>query len=245
MISFVTWLWQTPGYRTTFLSEHVNALFTMIDRHYAAPHRNICVTNMPKGIRRGIEVVPDDEDFSGVQNPSGAHSPSCYRRLRMFQRDAGEVFGERFVSMDLDTVIVNDIQPLFDRPEDFVIWAQSDPLSRGWVNGSLMMLRAGTRPEVWERFDPQTSPRLARSAGSAGSDQGWIGYVLGKKQATWTKADGVYSFRVHIAPNGNRLPPDARLVSFHGKVSPHDYNMGDVPWIREHYPTWWPSRRTA
>jgi hypothetical protein len=235
VISFVTWLWHKPGYRSTFTSEQVNTLFDMVDRHYSKPHRKICVTNLSKGIDGSIEIVRDTEDFANVGNPSGGHNPSCYRRLRMFRRDAGATFGDRIVSMDLDTVIVGALDPLFDRKEDFVIWSQSDRRSRGWVNGSLMMLTAGARPEVWERFDPRKSPIQARSAGSAGSDQGWIGYILGKKQATWTEKDGVYSYRVHIAPKGNELPANARIVNFHGHADPWDYNCQQVPWIRTHY----------
>lgn len=240
MISFVTWLWQKPGYRSTFEAAHVNALFQMIDRHYALPHRKICVTNLPKGIDAGVEIVKDTEDFASVGNPSGGHNPSCYRRLRIFRADAGQTFGERIVSMDLDTVIVSDVAPLFDRPEDFVIWSQCDRLSRGWVNGSLMMLRAGTRPQVWDRFNPRRSPYEAKQHGSLGSDQGWIGYILGKKQATWTQKDGVYSYRVHIATNGHVLPRDARIVNFHGRWDPWSYECSHVPWIRQHYPTYWP-----
>lgn len=236
VLSFVTWLWAPqPGYRSTFDATAVNTLFRMVDRHFSAPHRKICVTNLPKGIDPSIEIVKDTEDFAHVQNPHGSHNPSCYRRLRMFKRDAADVFGERFVSLDLDTVITGDLTPLFDRPEDFVIWGQADPRSKGWVNGSLMMLTAGARPQVWEQFNPRLSPLATKRAGSFGSDQGWLGHVLGRKEATWSTADGVYSYRVHIAPNGNVLPKNARLVAFHGKHDPWSYHCMQVPWIQAHY----------
>ena len=82
--------------------------------------------------------------------------------------------------MDLDTVIVNDITPLFDEDVDFRIWGESDFPQTQWMNGSLWMLRLGARPQVWTRFDPRTSPQEAKLAGARGSDQGWLSYVLGR-----------------------------------------------------------------
>lgn len=235
-LSFVTWLWQPPaGYRSTFDAQAVNTLFAMVDRCYQAPHRNICVTNLPKGIHDSIEIVPDREDFASVTNPNGRQNPSCYRRLRAFAPDAAATFGSRLVSLDLDMVIVGDLRPLVDRPEDFIVWGQSDFPKRQFYNGSLWMLRTGSRPQVWTRFDPRLSPHQSRRAGHRGSDQGWLSYVLGPKEATWGEKDGVYSYRVHVAPRGNTLPANARVVSFHGRFDPWSYECQQVPWIREHY----------
>jgi hypothetical protein len=75
-------------------------------------------------------------------------------------------------------VITGSLNALFDRPEDFVIWGQSDYPQTQWYNGSLWMLRTGTRSKVWTQFDSKTSPTLAWKAGKKGSDQGWLGYVL-------------------------------------------------------------------
>lgn len=235
MLSFVTWFWRTPGYRSTYDAEAVNALFRMVDRWYQAPHRNICVTNLQQGIDPSIEIVPDREDFKHIDNPNGRHNPSCYRRLRAFAPDARQVFGDRLVSLDLDTVIVADLAPLFDRSEDFVIWGQTDYPQSQWYNGSLWLLRTGTRNQVWSAFNPKTSPHQAKRAGGKGSDQGWFSYILGRKEATFTAADGVYSYRVHVQPKGNVLPENARIVFFHGRHDPWDYGCQQVPWIREHY----------
>lgn len=234
-LSFVTWLWQTPGYRSTFDAEAVNALFRMVERHYQAPHRKICVTNLPQGIDRSIEIVPDREDFINVSNPNGSHNPSCYRRLRAFAPEAGKTFGERLVSLDLDSVIVGDLRPLLDRPEDFVIWGQTDFPKSQWYNGSLWLLRTGSRPKVWTEFNPKISPHQAKRAGKRGSDQGWFSYILGPREATFSTGDGVYSYRVHVQPKGNVLPENARVVFFHGRHDPWDYACQQVPWIREHY----------
>jgi hypothetical protein len=159
----------------------------------------------------------------------------------MFSKEAATLIGERIVSMDLDTVITGDITPLLSRKEDFVIWGGQamQPRMRVpfcWYNGSLMMLKAGTRTRVWEEFDPLKSPRMAHIANARGSDQGWISYCLGDKEAVWTEKEGVASYRNHVVPNRQRLPEGTRIVAFHGK---HDPWMPEVqalnPWIKEHY----------
>ena len=236
MLTFVTWKWKSPmGYRSTFESEHVNVLFRMVDRHYKLPHRKICVTDDKAGIDGSIEVVPLWDDLSTVPNPNGRHNPSCYRRLKLFAPDAGLTFGDRVVSLDLDMVIVGDLIPLFERPEDFVIWGQSDFPKTQWYNGSLWMLRTGTRPQVWTQFDGKTSPNLAMKAGKRGSDQGWFSYILGPNEAIWTAKDGVYSYRVHLSQVCWQLPENARIIAFHGRIDPWSYEAQQHPWVRTHW----------
>lgn len=236
MITFVCWKWQPPrGYRSTFAPETVYALRAMLRKHYAKPHRFLCVTDRPEQLP-GVETIRLWDDCSQIPSPIGHSYPSCYRRLKLFAPDAGETFGERVVSIDLDTVIVNDVTPLFDRPEDFVIWGESDFPHTTPYCGSLWMLKTGTRNQVWTQFDPETSPKRAWQAGCRGSDQGWLSFILGKGEATWTSKHGVFSFRKQIAQRGNLLPDTARLVSFHGKVDPWSYKAQQIDWIRRHYP---------
>lgn len=234
MLSVITWKWTPPpGYRSTFGPETVNVLARMVRRHYARPHRFLCVTDDARGLDAAIEVVPDRHDFAGVPNPHGGRNPSCYRRLRLFAPDAAETFGERFVSLDLDCVITGDLGPLWDRPEDVVFWGDTNPTTA--YNGSMMLLRAGARPQVWTRFNPRTSPIASKRAGCFGSDQGWISYCLGPREPKWTTADGVYSFRTHVAP-ARRLPMNARVVMFHGQHDPWDRTVQQQhPWVKEHW----------
>jgi hypothetical protein len=237
MLSVVTWKWAPhAGYRSTFRSEHVNTLRRMVARHYAAPHRFICVTDDPAGLDPEVECVPLWNDYADVRNPCGhPRNPSCYRRLRAFHPEAAQWFGERFVTLDLDTVVVGDLAPLWERDEDFVIWGDTNP--RTFYNASMYLLRAGTRPRVWTEFDPKISPRLALQARQFGSDQGWIGYCLGPREARWTAKDGVYSFRNEIKQrNGGRLPAGARIVFFHGQWDPWDPAiLRSYSWVKEAY----------
>lgn len=198
----------------------------MVVRHYPAPHRFLCVTNDPAGIDPDIEIIPDRADFADLKSPHGGNNPACYRRLRLFHPDAAATFGERIVSLDLDTVIVGDLRPLWDRPEPFVGW--TDPLYPQQLCGSMLLLTAGAKRMVWNLFDPATSPAQAAHAGYRGSDQAWISYCL-PRDARWTAADGVLSWR---KLNG-WLPEGARIVFFHGARKPWDAGMPE--WVRENW----------
>lgn len=233
MITVVCWKWTPPrGYRSTFGPDTVNTLRAMVARHYPHPHRFVCVTDDPSGIDADVTIQPDFGDFVGVPSPHGGTNPSCYRRLRLFHPNAAAWFGERFVSMDLDVVITGDLSPVFNRREDFVIWGDTNRTTL--YNGSLLLMTAGARPQVWDDFDPDRSPQLAKAAGQFGSDQGWIGHSLGPGEKTWSTTDGVYSYRLHVKPTGV-LPKNARLVFFHGHVDPWQPEAQRHPWVQEYY----------
>jgi hypothetical protein len=152
--------------------------------------------------------------------------------LKAFSAEIAEIFGPRFVSVDLDTVICGDLSPVWNRPEEFVIWGETDP--RSYYNGSMWLMTTGCRRQVWEDFDPKQSPKEAMRAKRFGSDQGWISYKLGKGETVWTQKDGVYSYRKHVGPMG-RLPENARMVMWHGRVKPWDYQAQQLSWVKHFY----------
>lgn len=234
-LTVVCWKWKpAPGYRSVFGPETVNTLQRMVARHYPRPHRFVCVTDDPVGIASTVEIVPLWDDFATVLSPHGPKNPSCYRRLRAFSADIASVFGQRFVSLDLDCVITGDLRPLWDRNESFVIWGDTNP--KTFYNGSMFMLTAGARAKVFETFDPRSSPKAASRAGCFGSDQGWISYCLGGGEAKWNRDDGVYSFRNDLLNKRTDLPKNCRIVFWHGRHDPWGpFAQCNYPWVREHY----------
>ncbi len=215
MISVVTFKWGAK-----YTAAHVNRLRAMVDRFYSPDARVICVTNNGEGIDSRVDVIPDDEDFADMISPSGRAAPSCYRRLRIWRKDAGQVFGEKFVCIDLDVCAVDDLRPLWDRPDPIVLYR--DPLygHRGQHCGSMALLKAGAAPHVWETFD-ELSVAIAKGKGFKGSDQAWLSCAL-PHVPTWSTADGVYSYRKDVLTRKGVIPPDARLVIFHGNPKPWD-----------------------
>lgn len=235
MISVCCFKWNTPGYRSQFTGGHVNTLKAMVERCYPDPHRFICLTDDPAGIDASVEVLPLWDTFKDLKNPNWPDTgPSCYRRLPIFSKDFARIAGPRFVSIDIDVVLTADVRPLWNRDEDFVIYASA---TAGYhYNGSMMLMTTGARSQVFEDFDPERSPRLAMAAGNNGSDQGWIQYRLGRHEARWTRFDGVYGYRTDMKGRQKTLPEGARIVIFHGKPDPWDEGARAAsPWIAEHY----------
>lgn len=235
MLAVVCWRWKPAlGYRSNFGPETVNILRSMVDRHYLQPHRFICVTDNPAGIDADVEIVPLWTDLADLPSPHGRGQPSCYRRLKMFSAEAEKIFGRRFVSLDLDCVITGDLGPLWDTNADFQIWGDTNPTTH--YNGSMILMNAAARREVWDDFDPARSPGLAKASGQFGSDQGWISHRLGPGETKWTRADGVYSYRNELALNGGHLPRNARVVFFHGRFDPWSPEIQRKhAWVREHW----------
>lgn len=201
----------------------------MVERHYPEPHRFICITDDQEGLGDMVEAVPLWDDYARVPNPTGGGRPSCYRRLKLFDPAIRHVVGERFVMLDLDTVVTGDLRPLFDRPEDVVMW--KSPTGEWPYNGAMFMMNSGARPEVWTDFDPVESPKLTTAAGYRGSDQAWISYKLGWNEAVWTEKEGVYYLGA-LRKFRNELPKNARIVFTTGGTAPWTLKY---PWVRKHY----------
>ena len=207
----------------------------MVRRHYQRPHRISCITDDPRGIDDSIRVIPLWDEFKHLRNPSFRTGPSCYCRLRAYSKEAAQIIGPRFVSLDLDLLVVGDLAPVWDRDEDYIVWGDTMLKQEGGVpgyNGSMWMMTAGARSQVWERFNPKTSPQESDRAGRKGCDQGWVTYVLGIGEKTWTTADGVYSYRKHIRGT-DKLPENARIVFFHG-IAWTD-TLPQISWFQENY----------
>ena len=225
----MNWLWAQPGGRTTYTAQHVNIFAGMVRRHLTLPHRIACVTDTPEGIDRDIEIIPPPHEFEDVRIPTwGMLRPQCFRRLSMFRRDAAKIFGKRFVCMDLDCVISGNLDPLFDVKTDFKMFAGT--ARNRLYNGSMMLIEAGARPQVYEQFTPAGAVEAGKKY--LGSDQAWISHVLGPGEATWGPMDGVHWYK---SPDvGHRS--QRRIMFFVGKVKPWELVVeNEDPWVIEHY----------
>lgn len=225
MITVLTWFWQQPGGRAQYTARHVNIWAAMVRRHLAMPHRIACVTDHPEGIDPSIDIIAPPRDFEDWRIPTwGPDKPQCLRRIAMFGPDAGRLFGDRFVCMDLDLVVSGPLDPLFT-DHDFRIYEGTGP--GRFYNGSMMMIRAGARPQVYERFTVEGAIEAGRQ--HVGSDQAWIAHCLGPREATWGAEDGVHWWARH---GRQQTGADTRVMFFPGSTKPW---ATEHPYIRLHY----------
>lgn len=190
-INIITWKWKGVQQKSgiEYSAEHVNILYAMIKRNLDRDFRLICVTDDGEGIRS--EVIIADLHYEW-QDMGG-----CYVRLNSFAKDfLGEDI-KRFISIDLDVVIINDITSIFTRTEDFLIWG--DPLRYTPYWGSFFMMDKGCRDQIYKQFNPKKTPEIAKQAGyKVGTDQAVISLYLYPKEVMLTKDDGLLNFVMHV-----------------------------------------------
>ena len=210
---------------SSYAPEWVYKLRDGVARHYAKPHRFVCITDEPEALP-DVETVP--------LWPDHAELGGCYRRLKLFDPEM-DLLGDRFVTLDLDCVITGNLAPLLDRTEDFVVNAHAGKMPPDQrYNGSMMLMDRGARPQVWAQFDPVASvARLKAEARYVGTDQAWLRMTLGRDEARFAAVDGVYDVR-HSPGISRNLPDNARIVFFSGPRDP-ETEMGKVPWIKRHW----------
>lgn len=215
------------GWRPIYEPAHVTTLQRMVKLHLHQDHTFLCITDQPEALTCDTMRLWDMPPMPNKPMPQDG-----FCRLRLFSSWAREMFeGAWLLHLDLDTVIMDTLDPLLDGWPDFRILQGSGAP----YNGSLWLLRTGAHPEVWDQFDSEQSPQAIRGAGYRGSDQGWLSLTV-PNAPLYTKQDGIYkSGRKGI----RQQPPNVKLVAFPGFVKPWDDEARRLtPWAWERYRLW-------
>lgn len=224
-VHVVLWKWRPAvGVLRQYDAHHVNHLARMIKHHAdGLDVRVICVTDEPDGITE-CETFQLWDDCSRLRNASGAHFPSCYRRLKLYdrwtQRDMGIPLADRVVSLDLDVLITGSLKNVLTKPGLFVGWKLSGMTHNEVYNGSFQMFTAGSLTHIWDSFDPDRSPIQANIAGWRGSDQAWLSMnLIGKDGCADIPYPQFASYPLHVRKIGG-FSGSTRIVFFHGRKKP-------------------------
>jgi len=235
-LTVVCWKW---GRR--YSAGHVNKLYRSLERHLHVPFTMLCLSDRPDyKVKKPVQVIP------GWPNHWGKHG--CWRRLFIFSKQCRSLIGPRHLSIDLDQVIFDDITPLVDRHEDFVIYKSTNPnWPKHLYSGTMWLMNTGKLDYVWVEFQKEVKRKRGhmgrvlkslRARGHNGTDSAWISYQLGPGVPTWGEEDGIYSFVYDLQGKGKIYPPDnTRIVLFHGRQNDQsnpEYQE-KYPWIKEHW----------
>ena len=160
--------------------------------------------------------------------------PGCFCRLRMFDPAWQEKHGltGRIVCIDLDAIITGSLDELFDRTEKFMILQGANASNPCPFNGSVMMLRAGTRPDVWADFSLKRAGEVPYDAFP--DDQGWLAHKIPNAGA-WKAGpeSGIYAFQKPGWPKGEDLPTGAKIVAFPGWRDPSLFTK--LEWVQRNW----------
>jgi hypothetical protein len=115
--------WWSPDAGSKFgipyRADDVRLLQRMVARHCTVPHEFVVLTDQP-------DLFHDDKDIRAF-HLSLAHQKThvpktCFVRLFTFSPYAKQALGDRFLQLDLDTVITGNIDHLVTREEPLVLW---------------------------------------------------------------------------------------------------------------------------
>lgn len=230
MLTVSTWLWGQK-----FGHDDVAKLFAGVRRNLKQPARFIAVSEW--------ELYIDDVECVPIRDIGLTKIKGCFARLRMFDPRWQQDYKieDRLALIDLDTVITGPLDPLFDRPESFVIMQGGNASNPCPLNGALQMLRAGAHPEVWSDFSVNAASNVPFF--EFPDDQGWLWHKL-PAAAGWKcgAESGVFVFHKpgwpgwkstrDSTPNDN-LPKGARLVTFSGWRNPKRFEHLD--WVKKNW----------
>lgn len=207
-----TWVWGSK-----YPQHYVDRLRVGVARHLREPYRWAV-----------FEPQPVDRHLTKI--------PGCFARLRMFdphwQAENGIVEGDRIVCLDLDSIVTGSIDPLFYTAQSFMILLGANSANPCRMNGSIWMLRAGYRPDVWSDFSIEAAKKVP--AYSFPDDQGWMESKMPKASGWNVGAEsGIYAFCKPGWPKGDALPSGARLVVFPGHRDPSQFT--NLDWVAEHW----------
>lgn len=220
-----TWWWGNK-----YGQNYVDRLKAGVTRHLTEPHRFMCLTDQVAAqTKDGIDYRPiEDKELLPVKG--------CFARLRTFDpywqfiRDITK--GDRIVCLDLDLIVTGPLDHLFYRPEPFCILQGANAANPCPFNGSVWMLRAGYRPDVWSEFSLEAAAKTKHF--EFPDDQGWFWDRI-PDAAGWQAGtrSGIYAYQKPGWPKGDALPHDAKIVCFPGKRDPSQFTH--LPWVKEHW----------
>lgn len=220
-LTIVTWLWGEK-----YSGEDVRKLYAGVRRNLKQEHRFVVISDREVGIV-GASWFP-----IAIADRPLLQIPGCFVRLRLFDPLFQRIIGadERIVCMDLDSIVTGPLDELFDRPDSFAILQGANISNPCPYNGSLWMLRAGYRPDVWINFDIRERAKIPQY--QFPDDQGWFALTL-PNAAGWKCGDKVWAFGKTNWPRDNRLPKDARLIVFPGYRAPAQFTH--IDWVQRHW----------
>lgn len=238
--NIVLWKWHSAHMAGAYSADYVNTMRSMLERNLSGvAYRIICVTDDDHGVVG--ETFPLWDDCSGLQNASGpGRLPSCYRRLRLYDRETQKAMGigvgERIVSLDLDAVVCQNMRPILETEGRFVGWKLAGEFHPWVYNGSFQMFTAGDLGHIWSDFDPETSPLKAKHAGFKGSDQAWLSMnLIGKEGSNDVPYPVLASYPLHCVRLAN-FSRKSVLVFFHGRRKPWSHETKSAsPWVARYW----------
>lgn len=135
--------------------EYVAKLRGMVSRHLSQPFRFVCLTDRPAELPTNVEAVE-------ITPHKGLFG--WWAKVELFNRSHG--FDGRMLYLDLDTLVVDSLEPVVDFPASFALIPHEGTFNGKdglavvkRFNSSVMVWDAGSQDHVFENFIPTKTPK--------------------------------------------------------------------------------------
>lgn len=226
MLFVCSWLWGDK-----WKGPYAANLFNGLRRNLKQEYRSVLISD--QSYNPGVDILcPIEADDKPLLDKRG-----CLVRMRMFdaawQARIGAVAGDKIVNIDIDAVVTGELDPLFNRDDEFTIMQGFNFTNPCPFNGSLWMFRAGERHDVFEDFSFENYAKRKVPFHAFPDDQGWLHHKF-PEASSYSPTDGVYAFEKMQWPFevGAGLPRGARLIAFPGR---NPINFLHCDWVRRHW----------
>jgi hypothetical protein len=234
---------------TLYSANYVNVLFHACREHITGSFKFVCFTDDATGLNSSIEHHP----IADIGLNRSHYASGAWPKLSVFLEHRNVLSG-RCLFIDLDTVILDSLDPFFEVEGELICinerpWRHNGGDSS--PNTTIFAFDAGSMPWIVDRLKSDRDRLVAKYV----IEQAYLhGEVRGLKY--WPQ-DWVISFKSHLrrpilidrflAPR--RPQPPARLLAFHGKPRPVDlifpkpgnwdvfphYGSGAVDWMVDYW----------
>jgi hypothetical protein len=218
-------------------AEYVNRLYAAVRRNTTRQFRFWCFTENSEKLHPDIQVL-------GL--PAADQLDTWWNKISLFDDHNGLPRGEQIFYIDLDTLIVSNIDRLFDVVDvpDIVVlrdFYHGIAKTAGLVGSGLMSWRHGDHAHIWEEFirDPGAAIQSVRPHG----DQAWVEKNITAWyywQDLWPNA--VVSFKMHCQQG---IPQGASIICYHGvpgipesvnyQGRQYKWDLTPQPWVLDHW----------
>jgi hypothetical protein len=215
----------------------------MVSKNLNRDFRFICFTEDGKGVQNNIEICP----LPPIKMPKNKPERG-WRKLSILQEDLNGLNGT-CLFLDLDIVIVDNIDPLFELSGDFFIAFDRLKKNSSIGNSSVFRFEAGEHHDIYENFSNESSKILSIFR----NEQAYLSKMIVKKGIFqyWPES-WCPSFKYHCVPNfplnyvlSPKIPEGAKIILFHGLPEPTEAAEGKSgkwyryikksPWINDHW----------
>lgn len=207
---------------TKFDAEYVNRLYRMVKNNLTLPYRFVCFTDDDRGFDKNIEAFPLPPIKLKNEGPERG-----WRKLSVFNKQLANLEGQA-LCLDIDVVIINNINYLFEESGDFrIIKDWKYPKDSYVGNSGCYRFNIGAHYDIIEYFEKnfQTIKKQFRN------EEEYLSWCMKNKGILqyWKQNTAISfkhgcmgSFPLNLFTVPKQPTDDTKILIFHGNPLPRE-----------------------